>query len=138
MWPKKTVLRSWRHQTRKGLCVARKEVCPGCGQKPAQLPPRCLLGLCQHAREEAAGHTWQLPRETAKRTPGHPSVPTSSIPVSHLTASLTSETFMGHVFPTSHHSCGQHPGLSQRDGEGSTKPPAGPAALAAQRSEQAG
>ena len=129
LWPKKTVQCSQRRQTRQGLCTARKEVCPGCGQTAAPLPPPRLL-----AQKEAAHPSQQPPRETAKRPPG----PTPSILASHLTASLTPETIMCLVPPYAPCSRGWHPGLPARDGESHTKSPVGQAGLAGQRSEQTG
>lgn len=121
-----------------GAVQARKEVCLGCGQKMAQLPPHHLLGLCQHSQKEAACYTQQLPLETTKWTPGRSSVPTSSILVSNLMGSLISETFMCQMLPNRPPLQGGHPGLSQRDTESNAKPLGGQVGLARQRSEWAG
>ena len=77
LWPKKSVPRSQRRQTRQGLCMARKEVCPGCGQTAAPLPPPRLL-----TQKEEACPSQQPPRETARQPPGHlVAPPPASLPL---------------------------------------------------------
>lgn len=47
----------------RGCAWPRKEACPGSGQKMAQFPQHCHLGLCRSTQKEKAWHTQQLPLE---------------------------------------------------------------------------
>lgn len=86
VWSEKTVCAL---ETGQGCAWPRKEAFPGCGQKMAQFPQRCQLGLCRYIRK--ACYPQQLPLQTTKGggTPCRPNVPTSSL--CSLTASLPSD-----------------------------------------------
>lgn len=104
----------WRRQAGQGCARPRKEACPGCGQKMAQFPQRCQLGLCRYIRKEAACSTQQLPLEATTRDSGHLSVPMASRFTASLTAPLTSDSFTCKMLPYPPLFQGLHRGLSQR------------------------
>lgn len=71
-----------------GLRMAEEGSLPRCGQ----FPQCCQLGLCRYIRKAALSGT-----------PGHPSVHTSSLSTSSLTASRTSDTFTCERLPYPHY-----------------------------------